>query len=128
MSDPKDKAAPKHGHGDAKEDANKKARTDAPATAAAAGAAAAAAKPFTKIKVANPIVDMDGDEMTRVIWVCGSGQRRGVGARMGRHNQMNIPFWRLTRVFCCRSVRSKSSKTKYLHFLALCCSVRLLRF
>lgn len=23
---------------------------------------------FAKIKVANPIVEMDGDEMTRVIW------------------------------------------------------------
>ncbi len=23
---------------------------------------------FTKIKVANPVVDMDGDEMTRIIW------------------------------------------------------------
>ena len=23
---------------------------------------------FTKVKVAQPIVDMDGDEMTRVIW------------------------------------------------------------
>ena len=23
---------------------------------------------FTKIKVANPVVEMDGDEMTRVIW------------------------------------------------------------
>jgi len=23
---------------------------------------------FAKIKVANPVVEMDGDEMTRVIW------------------------------------------------------------
>lgn len=23
---------------------------------------------FKKIKVANPIVDLDGDEMTRIIW------------------------------------------------------------
>ena len=23
---------------------------------------------FTKIKVDNPIVDLDGDEMTRIIW------------------------------------------------------------
>ncbi len=23
---------------------------------------------FTKIKVQNPIVDLDGDEMTRIIW------------------------------------------------------------
>ena len=23
---------------------------------------------FKKIKVANPVVDMDGDEMTRIIW------------------------------------------------------------
>jgi isocitrate dehydrogenase len=23
---------------------------------------------ITKIKVANPVVDMDGDEMTRIIW------------------------------------------------------------
>lgn len=23
---------------------------------------------MTKIKVANPVVDMDGDEMTRIIW------------------------------------------------------------
>lgn len=23
---------------------------------------------FTKIDVANPVVDLDGDEMTRIIW------------------------------------------------------------
>ena len=23
---------------------------------------------FSKIKVANPVVEMDGDEMTRIIW------------------------------------------------------------
>ncbi len=23
---------------------------------------------FQKIKVANPVVDLDGDEMTRIIW------------------------------------------------------------
>eukprot|EP00976_Prorocentrum_cordatum_P094490 1189803-Prorocentrum_minimum.AAC.2 len=26
-----------------------------------------------RIKVANPVVDMDGDEMTRVIWQVGNG-------------------------------------------------------
>jgi isocitrate dehydrogenase len=25
-------------------------------------------KSFKKIKVANPVVEMDGDEMTRIIW------------------------------------------------------------
>jgi isocitrate dehydrogenase len=25
-------------------------------------------KTFKKIKVANPVVEMDGDEMTRIIW------------------------------------------------------------
>jgi isocitrate dehydrogenase len=23
---------------------------------------------FTKVKVANPVVELDGDEMTRIIW------------------------------------------------------------
>jgi len=30
--------------------------------------AMATSAPLKKIKVDNPIVDMDGDEMTRVIW------------------------------------------------------------
>lgn len=25
-------------------------------------------KPFEKIRVENPVVELDGDEMTRVIW------------------------------------------------------------
>jgi len=69
----------KHGHGDTKDmtDAapNKKPRTEtaasgsaAPATTAASAAGSATAPAFAKIKVANPVVDMDGDEMTRVIW------------------------------------------------------------
>jgi isocitrate dehydrogenase len=37
-----------------------------PTTALAAAVPAPAG--FTKIKVANPIVDLDGDEMTRIIW------------------------------------------------------------
>uniref|UniRef100_A0A0E0JLW4 Isocitrate dehydrogenase [NADP] n=1 Tax=Oryza punctata TaxID=4537 RepID=A0A0E0JLW4_ORYPU len=39
-----------------------------PRQAAARPAAAAVAMAFEKIKVANPIVEMDGDEMTRVFW------------------------------------------------------------
>ncbi len=31
-------------------------------------AAAAGSKKIKKIKVANPVVDLDGDEMTRIIW------------------------------------------------------------
>jgi isocitrate dehydrogenase len=39
-----------------------------PRQAAPHPAAAAAAMAFEKIKVANPIVEMDGDEMTRIFW------------------------------------------------------------
>jgi len=40
----------------------------APQFSAPLATAAGAKKPFKKIKVVNPVVDMDGDEMTRIIW------------------------------------------------------------
>jgi|LauGreDrversion4_2_1035121.scaffolds.fasta_scaffold422268_3 isocitrate dehydrogenase len=38
---------------------------------------------FSKVKVANPVVELDGDEMTRIIW-------KWIKEKVGRKERINM--------------------------------------